>query len=891
MASRVRSAFAVLTSAPWRRAPLLLWRRPGVLLAVAGGSIVLAASGAAVPLFLSSAGTGAVRVQAQARCPRDTGAVVAGVFAVPGVDRTMPEVAGPDVHDAPPADRPPDPFASIDGLGPSDLSFTLAAGLVAEDGNDETEVVILGRDTAADHVEVMEETGGTGVWLSDRAAGPAGLGAGDRATFAVDVTPVSASGDVGAPRSARVEVPVAGVYRDLTGRAQDDFWCSHSSLLELQGIDPVPPPPLVVTDRATYLDMMASLGLAGVSGQWEAPAALGDLTLADADALAAELRSATPEVTTHLPFVADRARAIRTSVAGGVVPVAGFGALAGVGLVGAAASLWFDRRRQEVTLLTVRGVAPVGLGLKAVLELAPALVAGTVAGVALAAGLVTWLGPSPLLEAPAMRGAVVGAAAALLVAGLVVGAVVAVRSRGTHGGRRARRRLAVVPWEVALVVAAVASHRRLGQWGVPVSSGADVSRVDMFGLLFPLLFLVAVVAVVARLLGLALRPLRAASRTWPAVPFLAVRRVARYRVAVLGLVAASAVAAGVLGYAATLTRSLNASLDAKARTFIGSDIALAVSDDDPVPDALAAAATTVDVYHGVTLGSGDDKEAAVMLVVDPATFERAAFWDRSFAGRSLADLLTDLAAPGDEGRIRAVVLGDEVVPHTEVRRRRYSEPVEVERVDGVDAFPGMRPSRPTVIVVASAVEDLELTDGVTEVWVAGDRDRVIEAYTDAGIGHREARAVDQVVDRASFLTVSWTFGVMQALGVVAGILVVGGMALYLDARRRSRVLGYAFARRMGLSRAAHRRVLLAELVASVVVGCWLGLGAAVVGARLAYGRIDPLPGLAPAPLLRPAVWLSVALAVGAVVVATAAAALAQRRTDRDDPLEVLRAGV
>jgi putative ABC transport system permease protein len=360
---------------------------------------------------------------------------------------------------------------------------------------------------------------------------------------------------------------------------------------------------------------------------------------------------------------------------------------------------------------------------------------------------------------------------------------------------------------------------------------------------------------------------------------------------VLALVAASAVAAGVLGYAATLTRSLNASLDAKARTFIGSDVALAVSDDDPIPDALASSAATVGVYHGVSLGSGEDAEAAVLLVVDPATFERVAFWDRSFADRSLADLLATLAAPGDGGRIRAVVVGEDVPRHPELRRRRYSQPVEVERVDGVDAFPGMRPSRPTVVVVTSAVEDLDLTDGVTEVWVAGDRDGVIEAYTEAGTGFREARGVDQVVDRASFLTVSWTFGVMQALGVVAGILVVGGMALYLDARRRGRVLGYAFARRMGLSRAAHRRVLLAELVASVVVGSWLGLGAAVVGARLAYGRIDPLPGLAPAPLLRPAVWLTAALAVGAMVVAAVAAVLAQRRTDRDDPLEVLRAGV
>ena len=47
---------------------------------------------------------------------------------------------------------------------------------------------------------------------------------------------------------------------------------------------------------------------------------------------------------------------------------------------------------------------------------------------------------------------------------------------------------------------------------------------------------------------------------------------------------------------------------------------------------------------------------------------------------------------------------------------------------------------------------------------------------------------------------------------------------------------------------------------------------------------------APDPLFRPAVAVVVALAAGALVVAGVAAALAQRRTDRDDPVEVLRAG-
>jgi hypothetical protein len=65
---------------------------------------------------------------------------------------------------------------------------------------------------------------------------------------------------------------------------------------------------------------------------------------------------------------------------------------------------------------------------------------------------------------------------------------------------------------------------------------------------------------------------------------------------------------------------------------------------------------------------------------------------------------------------------------------------------------------------------------------------------------------------------------------------------------------------------------------------------ALVGAAVALQRIDPLPFVQPVPLLRPAIGLLVGLGLAALVVAWLAAALAQRATDRDDPLEVLRGG-
>ena len=73
MGSGLRGALSTLTSAPWRRAPVLLRRRPGVLVTVAAACAVMTTSLAAVPLFLSSVGTESVALQASERCPRDTG--------------------------------------------------------------------------------------------------------------------------------------------------------------------------------------------------------------------------------------------------------------------------------------------------------------------------------------------------------------------------------------------------------------------------------------------------------------------------------------------------------------------------------------------------------------------------------------------------------------------------------------------------------------------------------------------------------------------------------------------------------------------------------------------------------------------------------------------------
>ena len=887
-----------MSSPPWRRAPWLLLRRPGVLATVAGACAVLSAAVAGVPMFLSSVGTEAIAQQVGDRCAAATGAsrfFHASAF----------RVASPGS----------DPFAPLDDSLEQSSRWVRVDDLRLGHASDpvrSTGVFLLTGDDVLDHIDVVEG-GGPGVWITDRAATATGLAPGDIATIGT------------------AEAPVAGIYRDLAGPTVDDYWCSHADMLLLEGPERIPPPPVVLADNETFAALHSELVNPGTTpgdprrstawGAWEAPLRAG-VTIAAAEELVDELacegektaaldwcgadgaRNTPPFATgddekfvssffeTSLPFVAARAHAIETSVGGGVWPVAAFAALAGAGLVAVAASFWFERRQRDLALLTVRGVSPAGLGVKAMLELLLPIAIGAAAGVVLAYGSVVWLGPSTQIESASVAQAALAGAAAALAAAVIVGGVVAWRVR-THTARRHRFHFGLVPWELGLIALTVWSARRLGEWGVPVGRGADVSRVDVIGLLFPILFLVTVVAVCGRLLSLALRPVQVASRGWPTALYLAIRRVARYRVAAIGLVAACALAAGVVTYAATLERSLDATLDAKAEVFVGSDVAARLGADAEVPPELEAQSTVVDVHRYGWLDKADGREEVVVYGIDPSTFARAAYWDDSFSDHSLDEILERLAAPPEDGRIPAVLVGYDAPAVVEGGiAATGSTRFTIEQVIDADAMPGLARAAPTIYVDAAALASLDdlPEPTATEAWIRGDRGDTLAALEAANTSFVEERRAGDVADRASFLTVSWTFGFMQSLGIAAGALVIGGLAVYVEARRRGRVLGYAFARRMGLTRRQHRRALFVELAASVVVGSVLGFVAALVAARIAYQDIDPVPGFSPDPLLRPAMSMATIVFLVSVTLTAAAAVLAQRRTDRDDPAEVLRAG-
>src|SRR3546814_4421027 len=147
------------------------------------------------------------------------------------------------------------------------------------------------------------------------------------------------------------------------------------------------------------------------------------------------------------------------------------------------------------------------------------------------------------------------------------------------------------------------------------------------------------------------------SDLWPIALYLGVRRVARYRVAVLGLVAASAIATGVLGYASTMNRSLDATLEAKVLTYVGSDTAARMGNDQELPEDLVDRSTVVHRLQPAWVVDDGDRDKVLVMGVDPDTFARAALWYPEYGDASLRDVLDQLAAPPVDGHLPAVLVG------------------------------------------------------------------------------------------------------------------------------------------------------------------------------------------------------------------------------------------
>jgi putative ABC transport system permease protein len=917
-----------LRLAPWRRAPLLLFRRPAVAIAIAVSAAVLGIAAAATPLFLSSAGNATLHLELAQGCQYAAGGTVGAT------QQLAPGVPDPNTGPARPGTADPARYyaqrdrIARDVLGSVPGITGVVAGMAPNGHVDVTPVghppananstgaVLLSRDGFRQHIRVLSRASGSaardGVWVPGDFARQLGVRPGDPLELS---SFVQGSNGV-ASQTSTASTVVAGTYRDLLTSPRVPYWCSQARTVYAEGHDPfssAPIYPVLLMDNATLVRLGHPLGLFAYE-TWEAPVAGGGLTVQHATAVGAALNGVPARLFEHslyfsaeypvaatyrtdLPSMAERAAFVRESVSSTVLPIA----LAGVGVallvVAAAASYWVDRRRGEVDLLISRGVGPAGLAAKATLEMLPATVIGLLGGWGLAILLVRAVGPSPLLDAGAPWTALLRVLPALVAAVLVLAVVTGARTRAVaekvRGARRSRWLL--VPWELLAVGAAAALLVVLVRRGTQVDSFSfgSVARVDPVLLAFPLLFLLGAVVLVARLFEPPLRRIGRGGRRLRPPAYLASRRVAGAPLVSLLLIAATALPVGVLAYGSTITSSMRLTLAAKTHLFVGSDLKVQLPYDAKVPASLGRDVTEVR-YLDDRLLDGTEVD---IIGVDPATFPRQAYWRSAFADRSLPDLMRLLSGPEVDGRPpvlvargssgRSFATGDATLGLQGEAADSGTKQVPVRVVASTRDFPGEAHDRPLVVMDKARLAPIS-TLGFRQLWAAGDADRSAALIASHGVQATFPVRASSVLDASTYLPVTYTFELLQALAYLTGAVALGGLLLYVESRTRARRVAYVFVRRMGLSRLGHFRSVVAEIGGLLLLGLAVGLGLAAAASFGAYRTLDVAPDLPPGPLIETP-WVRLGLlALAVAVIAVLVSAYAQHAADRSRPAEVLR---
>jgi putative ABC transport system permease protein len=879
---------------PWTRAPGLVWRQPMVVLAVVAAAAILGCAASSAALFLSSAGSASVQRGVAEACPDGSQPEVM-IVAAGGSYAQLDQRVTKGVADA----GLPAPEHLIIGESPPNFGGFPRSSF----GSASTGMRVVYRDGALDQVTPRSpRLAGNGVLITTDAAQTLRAKPGD--TIRIGNQPVR----------------VVGTYENLLSEPIRPFWCSTFRLIRPPATaDTAPAPLALATDPATA-DRLLDIGPEPlVQYKWFVPLSRPDITITQANADLATWQRARERIGAGLPestvmvfgpfrFYTDgivaerddnglqnrlgpithRATLIRDGLRGPVIPIALGGSLLALLLVGAAGSYWADRRMREVRLLSSRGVGPVGLAGKALLELAVPAVIGTLLGRLLASWLVAWLGPGGALDPYAPRQATLAALAGLLGGLALLAAVAGLRARAAVerpvGARRSP--LVLVPWEVALLGLAAWSYQSLRhQQGVVQVE--HVAQVKLLLVSFPLLFLVGAALLGVRLIAGVLRPLRRRAARFPAAVYLAVSRITAAPAISMLLLAALSLPAAMVVYATGITSTVEYTVGAKVRLFTGGTVTLLASDPIKPNAKIDEVGTIVRRYADARFAG----TSTTLLVVDHDTFARWAFWDRRFAGPSLGEDLDRIAVDPGAGPIPVLAIRGrfqvDVIPDSTTIRAGGTD-MEIAVVDRPRNFPGTHDTNAIIVMDSRYFHPAKGYTGSTEIWGA-DEGALQAAVKDQAVS-RAPTPLDSTIaiTQANFAGLSFAFGYLGALAALVGLVAVGGLLLYLETRQRSRVAAYAMSRRMGMSAGTHLRSLVVEMGLLAGAAATLGAGLSTVAVLLVYKRLDVNVDWRPAPLLSVPLLTFVAIAAAAAVVAVLAALYAHRAAARTKAAEILR---
>jgi putative ABC transport system permease protein len=889
----------------WLRTLLALRAYRTVLVAVVAAAVLAGLAGAASPLVTTVVASEAFENELAGLSPLAVGLELDSVERwdrTPKAEELERRAAARDRAVARLAER-------LDGVGPPVVTALVPErdGQLMASAKGFYGVRLMARTGALDHVRVLAQTGGEGVWISHRVAQQLGVRPGDRFRL---------------QEAGAVSARVKGIYRQLSDEPESPYWVNFFQDIYPPDPDSLPAAAFAFTSRAELLRIASALGAQPIRHVYELPVAPGRVTLARARelqdqfaAVASSIDRGDTELARKLrcrapleafgpssPNTCASASSLSSAVlladssVSAVSPVVTLLSALGIGIalaVAAATGAFAVRRRRvEAELRFARGEHVARFAARTASEALLPLAAGAALGFALALALTDVLAPRGALDDGTVRSAagqtaLVAAAALALLAGAAGLAFVRLHETGF----RARRWLRRVPWELpVLLLGGLLLARIVTGAGLQQSGASETQHPTLAVFLCPLLL-------VAGTTGLAVRVCRALlgggdgrrGRGLPVALYLAVRRLAAARGLLVVLAVLGAVAFGGLVYAESLARSLDETTDQKAYIAHGSDVEAIVQGSEVIPKGFPYPVTRVQYDNAAAAANSVTGPQVDVVLVDPATLRDAMRWRGSW-GPNPADLVDRLEPHG--GSVPVIVTG-ELPPLRRLAVAGALLPVEV--VGEVRAFPGTNTS-PAVITTSDALlaasrragagDPLELPR--TYFWAKGPPREVAQALLASGVDTYAIVTADQFRRDADVALATRTYSYMRIVALAAGILAVAGLLLYLQARQRSQVIASALSRRMGFDRRREMLSLSLELAAIVAFCAVVGATVALLAAGPIVRELDPLPQFAPSPVFAIPVGAILAAAGALAAVALVAGALTSWLARRADPVEALR---
>jgi putative ABC transport system permease protein len=875
----------------WRRAPGVLLRYPTLFVAVAAGALLLAIALSSYPMFVSANAGAALEDQLDRATLYGAGISIeqsagTGSSATPAevyreFNRATSEVER--VAEATPNTAPT--IATL--LGP-----TVQAG----QGTNGYEIRLMSRHGFENEIEVVEPGTGDGVWLPDVVANQLDLKARDVVTLYGERT---------------AKVSIAGVYTVLNNVPARPYWRGLRTLIYPPSPDAAPPPPFVLADESTIVDLTTELGESLERFRWEVPLAGADVGLeaaegtnrefdrvksmvADADTrLGSAIRCRRCQQT-RIPFSSLLSTAVRearhesSALRAPATLLTVAGALVALSVVAAAGAFVVGRRRVEFSYLTARGAGPLGIAGRAALESALPAITGTAAGVALAYVIVSAVGPPGSIDPRAVRDASRLGALAIAAVPLLIGASTVAAVGFTSIGASVRTpRFSAIPWEIAALIGALFLLRGM-EAAAATDDPSSIPEPGMASMVFPLLFIAGAGGLGARVVRAVLRRLRDRSDSMGVPGFLALHHLAGSKSLALLLITGATLSLGVLFYAQTVVGSLEDAVLTRSYLFTGSDVAAQITLEQEPPRKFPFPLTKA--TRITTAAELEDGTQADVVAIDPDTALGAMYWNEDFSDRSLAQLVGSLEQPSD--RLPVLVTG----PPREIDSVSFQGTDVQVRSTSIEAFPAMDLDRPSVVVSAMRLdEEIQEAGGLsvlgdatarTDLWIEGNASEIRGALARSDVRPYLVLDAAQVRKSPGLRSIRNTFGLLELLGIAAGLLAVVGLLLYMQTRAQARVISFALAERMGLTDRQHQGALILELGSMLIVALVLGAALAFATAQLMFAQLDPLPDIPPGPQVQ---WSIVAL-VGLVLVAVAAAGgwVAHRASARADVAEAMR---